>query len=199
MGWDTDRFPKNPDPELICCICQGVLKDALVSPCEHVFCSNCLKDWLKQKPECPNCRFQMSERELKEVIPLVKNLISKLEIFCDYKERGCTEITTIEELQQHLRSCNFAPSEESLGCNLKFPGIQFSLNVLLLETFQLPCEFLIFLFFLSYYLASFYFAFLLRVSFNPSTTNVSYHIEISQLICNANQSTVFYMTGNTGR
>ena len=102
MGWDVERFPENPDPELLCCICQGVLKDALVSPCEHVFCSVCVKKWLKEKPQCPNCRFQMSERDLKEVIPLVKNLISKLQIFCDHKERGCTEITTIEELQQHL-------------------------------------------------------------------------------------------------
>ena len=63
MGWDVERFPENPDPELLCCICQGVLKDALVSPCEHVFCSVCVKKWLKEKPQSPNCRFQMSERD----------------------------------------------------------------------------------------------------------------------------------------
>ena len=33
---------------------------------------------------------------------------------------------------------------------------------------------------------------------NRLTTNVSRHIETSQLICNANQLTVFYMMGNIG-
>ena len=35
--------------------------------------------------------------------------------------------------------------------------------------------------------------------FNPLTTNVPHHIETSQLICNVNQLTGFYMMGNTGR
>ena len=34
---------------------------------------------------------------------------------------------------------------------------------------------------------------------NTLTTNVSYHIETSQLICIANQFTGFYMMGNIGR
>ena len=38
-----------------------------------------------------------------------------------------------------------------------------------------------------------------RSGFNPLTTNVSYHIETSQLICYVNQLTGFYMTGNIDR
>ena len=34
---------------------------------------------------------------------------------------------------------------------------------------------------------------------NPLTTNVSHHIEPSQLICFADQLTGFYMMGNIGR
>ena len=34
---------------------------------------------------------------------------------------------------------------------------------------------------------------------NPLMTNVPHHIETSQLICNANQLTGFYMMGNIGR
>ena len=33
---------------------------------------------------------------------------------------------------------------------------------------------------------------------NPLTTNVSHHVETSQLIRSANQLTGFYMMGNTG-
>ena len=38
-----------------------------------------------------------------------------------------------------------------------------------------------------------------RQSLNPLETNVPNHIEISQLICNANQLTGFYMMGSSGR
>ena len=34
---------------------------------------------------------------------------------------------------------------------------------------------------------------------NPLPTNVPHHIETSQLICNANQLTGFYMMGSIGR
>ena len=34
---------------------------------------------------------------------------------------------------------------------------------------------------------------------NPLTTNVPYHIETGQLICNTNQLTGFYMMGNVVR
>ena len=43
-----------------------------------------------------------------------------------------------------------------------------------------------------------YFLKLLRMPFNLLTTNVSHHIETSQLICIANQLTGFYMMGNIG-
>ena len=35
--------------------------------------------------------------------------------------------------------------------------------------------------------------------FNPLTTNVLHYIEASQLICNANQLTGFYIMGKFGR
>ena len=34
---------------------------------------------------------------------------------------------------------------------------------------------------------------------NPLTTNITHHIENSQLVCGANQLTGLYMTGNIGR
>ena len=36
------------------------------------------------------------------------------------------------------------------------------------------------------------------LGFKPLTTNIPHHIETSQLICNADQLTGFYMMGNTG-
>ena len=38
-----------------------------------------------------------------------------------------------------------------------------------------------------------------RILLNQLTTNFPHHKETSQLICNANQLTDFYMMGNIGR
>ena len=38
-----------------------------------------------------------------------------------------------------------------------------------------------------------------KMGLNPLTTNVPYHIETSQLICNTTQLAGFYMMGNIGR
>jgi hypothetical protein len=29
----------------------------MVTPCDHVFHTDCLKEWMEQKMECPSCRY----------------------------------------------------------------------------------------------------------------------------------------------
>jgi hypothetical protein len=31
-------------------------KPFMITPCKHVFHSECLEEWFKMKKECPNCR-----------------------------------------------------------------------------------------------------------------------------------------------
>ena len=111
MGWDVDRFPGEVDSELICCICKGILEDPVESPCRHAFCSVCVKPWLNQNVTRPQCRNQLYERDLKPVLPILKNVISKQKIYCEYKENGCYEIVSIEALERHIENCSFRPVE----------------------------------------------------------------------------------------
>ena len=47
MGYDVTRFTDQPvDGEFLCSICLGVFEDPLQSPCGHVYCSACIKNWL---------------------------------------------------------------------------------------------------------------------------------------------------------
>ena len=110
MGWDVDRFPGEVDSELICCICTGVLEDPVELPCRHVFCSACVKPWINKKSTCPQCRGNISEKDLKSVVPILKNIVDKQKICCEYKENGCEDVVTIEALHRHLEKCLFEPS-----------------------------------------------------------------------------------------
>ena len=117
MGWDVDRFPGEVDSELICCICKGILEDPVESLCRHVFCSICVKLWLNQNGTCPQCRNQIYERDLKPVLPILRNIISKKKIYCEHKENGCEEIVSIETLKSHLENCSFQSVEPVEGTN----------------------------------------------------------------------------------
>jgi peroxin-10 len=39
-----------------CTLCLEELKDPSVTTCGHVFCWNCICEWLAERPECPLCR-----------------------------------------------------------------------------------------------------------------------------------------------
>ncbi|CAI7661978.1 unnamed protein product [Penicillium crustosum] len=50
-----------------CTLCLEMFKDPSVTTCGHVFCWICVRDWVREKPECPLCR---QEVLLSKVLPL---------------------------------------------------------------------------------------------------------------------------------
>ncbi|CAG7994281.1 unnamed protein product [Penicillium salamii] len=50
-----------------CTLCLEMFKDPSVTTCGHVFCWMCVRDWVREKPECPLCR---QEVLLSKVLPL---------------------------------------------------------------------------------------------------------------------------------
>ena len=48
-----------------CSICQGPHRCAIVLPCDHIFCEECVSAWLDREPTCPNCRHQVAPEATK--------------------------------------------------------------------------------------------------------------------------------------
>ena len=47
-GYDVELFVDTPDYDLICTICQGVLRCPVRATCHHIFCKRCILQWLKR-------------------------------------------------------------------------------------------------------------------------------------------------------
>jgi len=50
-----------------CTLCLDAFKDPSLTTCGHVFCWICVRDWVREKPECPLCR---QEVLLSKILPL---------------------------------------------------------------------------------------------------------------------------------
>ena len=81
---------KNPEElskieEEICCICMEDIKIPVMTPCGHILCNYCLKEWLKHKSICPMCKTNLQGKEIfsinrkvNDINPLIAKYGSKL-------------------------------------------------------------------------------------------------------------------------
>ncbi|GFT31797.1 e3 ubiquitin-protein ligase PDZRN3-B [Trichonephila clavipes] len=104
-AYQVDYFDPPPDEELICSICRSVFCDPVQSPCNHVFCRSCINKWLENNRNCPICRKRTTRYTVQEVLPLIKNMIMKLNLRCHNMERGCEEKFPLEASEAHLKVC----------------------------------------------------------------------------------------------
>lgn len=105
--YDVDMFDPPPDPDLICCICQGVLNGPVESPCRHVYCRLCIERWLDNNENCPTCRDVLHTSELKPVLPILQNMINRLTRKCRFMFSGCKEKIPVERFESHIKACDF--------------------------------------------------------------------------------------------
>lgn len=61
MGWIKGSQQRK------CTLCLEELKDPSATQCGHVFCWECIGDWVREKPECPLCR---RECLIQHILPL---------------------------------------------------------------------------------------------------------------------------------
>lgn len=124
--------------ELLCSICMQTLRDPLADPCEHMFCTECILSWLPStesqlnhydrsftllnfaliqnnehqdqlKKRCPISGRPLHQSDLGPVPRIVRNLLAKLHLSCEYKLFGCTLVLSYDQVTNHELNCDYNP------------------------------------------------------------------------------------------
>lgn len=125
MGFDLTRFQDEVDEELLCSVCGQVLENPIqLAPCEHCFCAECIREWLRHQQTCPIDRQMISDADVVKAPRIVRNLIGRLNVSCDNKDFGCESVVRIDSLENHLSECPHNPKRPvqcDKGCGLVIP------------------------------------------------------------------------------
>jgi hypothetical protein len=111
MGFHLELFIDPVDESLKCDLCHSVYRDPVITSCDHVYCEQCLKEWLVNRTECPKSCKQISfERDVTRLFPL-QILVEKLRTHCVNFTEGCEVVTTLSEMLAHLEVCDYTKKD----------------------------------------------------------------------------------------
>lgn len=104
MGRDVDQYvhPERISSQLICPICTQVLQNPVQTETEHLFCEDELLEWMTRSNLCPITKTMLNPSTIKKPSRIIMNMLAELEIYCNYKDKGCTWIGKEEHLDSHL-------------------------------------------------------------------------------------------------
>ncbi|XP_061892249.1 RING finger protein 151 isoform X2 [Entelurus aequoreus] len=139
-GYDVEWFVETPDYDLICTICQGVLRCPVRATCHHIFCKKCILRWLKRQETCPCCRKPINACKIYVMFRLSKS-IGHLKIKCKNESRGCTVTFPLSEQYSHKMSCLYelVPCPYQ-GCNAQLMRCELDTHSRHCDHWREPCH-----------------------------------------------------------
>lgn len=94
---------------LYCSICDEIFRNPIrLKSCGHTYCMKCILEWSRHNLNCPLCRQNFTEDDIKTDI-LANDIINDLEIYCI--NSGCPWKGKLMDLEVHLQKCFFNPNE----------------------------------------------------------------------------------------
>ena len=98
----TENLNERDKVGFICTVCEGIMKEACISPSGEQFCS------------C--CRNISSGKETSNVP--VRKMINTLKCSCPLIERGCKWLGTLKDCENHLDTCGYVYVSCKLKCGV---------------------------------------------------------------------------------
>lgn len=92
-----------------CSICREVLNDPVQCRAGHIFCRSCVREWLRNHKNCPECRIDLSMDSLSDAL-LIRNHLNSHTVLCKTvidSAGACKWTGQLQELETHLSVCEF--------------------------------------------------------------------------------------------
>ena len=90
------------DSDFVCSICHDPLMDPVVEPeCRQMFCHECLRTWLAQRPSCPQCQQPTDITRIMLPPHFMTTKLDGLRVVCPSCGGKCTH----KSLHEHVASC----------------------------------------------------------------------------------------------
>lgn len=109
---ELSRFHSPPE-DLRCPICKEVLSRPVQSNCQHLFCFECLQEWLYHagnQANCPSCLQTLVSTDFSQVPRVIMNVLTSLLVSC----RSCKNLIQLEQLAHHEQQCQiYEPNIQS--------------------------------------------------------------------------------------
>ncbi|XP_060560054.1 uncharacterized protein LOC132720065 isoform X3 [Ruditapes philippinarum] len=102
----AERQGSTVDEIFKCSICQHEMEDSSMTLCGHRYCTKCIKEWMKRKQNCPQCRqpvtlsFLIEDKSFKEI----KRKYKEVQEQSENNQRGQGYGMSVEELGNILQS-----------------------------------------------------------------------------------------------
>ena len=103
MGWNIERFIAKEAivDEFICSICTDVVENPVQTPCQHLFCNDCIRRWITEgRKSCPEDRRPLTANALKPPNRLTQQFLNKLIVKCKNYSDGCNLLATYADMAQ---------------------------------------------------------------------------------------------------
>ena len=93
--------------DLLCAICKHTLNRAVEAPCcQHLFCTECVFEWLCISSACPTCQLGLFGSLLKPMHLRLSRILSQITVSCDYAIFGqyleCRDMVPLYKLRNHV-------------------------------------------------------------------------------------------------
>ena len=87
--------------------------DPQITPCEHVFCRQCIRQALNVTNLCPIDREPCSIRQLQPLQGCLFRIWSSIQVKCGIHDAGCAWTGSVGDYTNHITQCSISNSRES--------------------------------------------------------------------------------------